>query len=41
MTSIPDLVPVLHTLLTTTADQAGRDAGLIQRVRTFTGASFV
>jgi hypothetical protein len=41
MTSIPDLVPVLQTLLTTTADQAGRDSGLIQRVRTFTGATFV
>lgn len=41
MTSIPDLVPVLQTLLTTTADQAGRDSGLIQRVRAFTGASFV
>lgn len=41
MTSIADLVPVLQTLLTTTADQAGRDSGLIQRVRVFTGASFV
>lgn len=41
MTSIPDLVPTLQTLLTTTADQAGRDAGLIQRVRAFTGATFV
>lgn len=41
MTSIADLVPVLQTLLTTTADQAGRDSGLIQRVRLFTGATFV
>jgi hypothetical protein len=41
VTSIPDLVPVLQTLLTTTADQAGRDSGLIQRVRAFTGATFV
>lgn len=41
MTSIADLVPTLQTLLTTTADQAGRDSGLIQRVRAFTGATFV
>lgn len=41
MTSICDLVPTLQTLLTTTADQAGRDSGLIQRVRVFTGATFV
>jgi hypothetical protein len=41
MTSIPDLVPTLQTLLTTTADQAGRDSGLIRRVRCFTGATFV
>ncbi len=41
MTSIADLVPPLQTLLTTTADRAGRDAGLIQRVRIFTGATFV
>ncbi|MDQ2787332.1 MAG: IS4 family transposase [Chloroflexota bacterium] len=41
MTSIADLVPALQTLLTTTADQAGRDSGLIQRVRVFTGATFV
>jgi Transposase DDE domain len=41
MTSITDLVPTLQTLLTTTADQAGRDSGLIQRVRVFTGATFV
>jgi hypothetical protein len=41
MTSIPDLIPTLQTLLTTTADQAGRDSGLIRRVRCFTGATFV
>ncbi len=41
MTSIADLVPALQTLLTTTAEQAGRDSGLIQRVRVFTGATFV
>ena len=41
MTSIPDLVPALQTLLTTTADQAGQDSGLIRRVRRFTGATFV
>lgn len=41
MTSIADLIPTLQTLLTTTADQAGRESGLIQRVRVFTGASFV
>lgn len=41
MTSIADLLPPLQTLLTTTADQAGRDSGLIQRVRVFTGARFV
>ncbi len=41
MTSIADLVPVLQTLLTTTADQAGRESGLIRRVRLFTGATFV
>jgi hypothetical protein len=41
MTSIPDLVPALQTLLTTTADQAGRDSGLIRRVRVLTGARFV
>ncbi len=41
MTSICDLVPTLQTLLTTTADQAGREVGLIQRVRLFTGATFV
>lgn len=41
MTSIPDLLPVLQTLLTTTADQAGCDSGLIQRVRRFTGATCV
>jgi hypothetical protein len=41
VTSIAALVPTLQTLLTTTADQAGRDSGLIQRVRVFTGASFV
>ncbi len=41
MTSIADLVPTLQTLLTTTADQAGRDSGLIQRVRVFSGARFV
>ena len=41
MTSIADLVPTLQTLLTTTAEQAGRASGLIQRVRVFTGASFV
>src|SRR5712692_7520919 len=41
MTSIADLVPTLQTLFTTTADQAGRDAGLIQRVRVFTGATVV
>jgi hypothetical protein len=33
MTSLPELVPALQTLLTTTADLAGRDSGLIQRVR--------
>lgn len=38
MTSISDLVPTVQTLLTTTAAQAGRDSGLIQRVRVFTGA---
>src|SRR5437763_6648008 len=41
MTSIADLLPTLQTLLTTTADQAGRDSGLIRRVRAFTGATFV
>jgi hypothetical protein len=41
MTSIAELVPVLQTLLTTTAEQAGRDSGLIRRVRAFTGATFV
>lgn len=41
MTSLAELVPTLQTLLTTTADQAGRDSGLIQRVRAFTGATFV
>ena len=41
MTSIADLVPVVQTLLTETADQAGRDSGLIQRMRAFTGATFV
>jgi hypothetical protein len=41
MTSIADLVPVLQTLLTTAADQAGRDSGLIRRVRAFSGATFV
>ncbi|MGI8688401.1 MAG: IS4 family transposase [Thermomicrobiales bacterium] len=41
MTSIAALVPPLQTLLTTTAAQAGRDSGLIQRVRVFTGATFV
>src|SRR5881398_2021138 len=41
MTSIADLLPTVQTLLTTTADQAGRDSGLIRRVRCFTGATFV
>jgi hypothetical protein len=41
MTSLADLVPTLKTLLTTMADQAGRDSDLIRRVRAFTGASFV
>jgi hypothetical protein len=41
MTSLADLVPTLQTLLTTTADQAGRDSGLIRRVRVFSGATFV
>jgi hypothetical protein len=41
MPSIAALVPTLQTLLTTTADQAGRDSGLIQRVRVLSGATFV
>ena len=41
MTSLADLVPTLQPLLTTTADQAGRDSGLIRRVRLFSGATFV
>ena len=41
MTSLADLVPVLQTLLTATADQAGRESGLIRRVRVFSGATFV
>lgn len=41
MTSLADLVPTLQTLLSVTADQAGRDSGLIRRVRAFTGGTFV
>src|SRR5260370_2559871 len=41
MPTLGGLVPISKTLVTTTADQAGRDSGLIQRVRVFTGATFV
>lgn len=41
MVSVADLATTLQPLLTTVADQAARESGFIQRVRTLTGAAFV
>jgi hypothetical protein len=41
MVSVTDLAVTLQPLFTSVADQAARESGFIQRVRTLTGASFV
>lgn len=41
MVSVADLATTLQPLFTTVADQAARESGFIQRVRTLTGAAFV
>ena len=41
MVSVADLTATLQPLFTTVADQAARDSGFVQRVRTLTGAAFV
>ncbi len=41
MVSVADLATTLQPLMTTVADQAARESGFIQRVRTLTGAAFV
>lgn len=41
MCSVTDLAPVLQPLFTTVAHTAARDSGFVQRVRVFTGATFV
>lgn len=40
-TTVAELASTLQTVFTTDAEQAARDAGLIRRVRQFTGATFV
>ena len=39
--TLDNLAEGLQTLFTTTADQAAKDSGMIQRRRTITGAGFV
>ena len=39
--TLDNLAESLQTLFTTTADQAAKDSGMIQRQRTITGAGFV
>ncbi len=39
--TLDNLADSLQTLFTTTADQAAKDSGMIQRRRTITGAGFV
>jgi hypothetical protein len=41
MTSIPHVAAALHTILTTTADLAGRQTGFVQRASPITGSVFV
>lgn len=40
-TTVAELASTLQTVFTTDAEQAARECGLIQRVRKFTGATFV
>jgi hypothetical protein len=40
-TTVAELASALQTVFTTDAEQAARDAGLIRRIRQFTGATFV
>lgn len=40
-TTVAELASTLQTVFTTDAEQAARDAGLIRRVRQFSGATFV